>query len=275
MTPDAAAVRARLDARAARAARLAGERPAGAEVLRFYAQVATIQRRLIDDVGRLLPPGRATVAFAAALDAETVAARLPAVVTDLQRVAPAGVAARLDALGAIGREVWASICAARWAAPAAAGADVASVVAEIALQPVAELWASARATPAPAPARGAEATRCPSCAAPALVARLDERGHGAARALVCGFCATRWDIPRAVCPHCGETRVEALPVFRDGDGPAVRIDACDSCRVYVKAVDLTVDGHAEPVVDDLATLPLDLWAADQGYRRLRPNLLRV
>lgn len=274
MTPDVAAVRAGFDARAARAERLAGERPAGAEVLRFYAHVATIQRRLIDPVARVLPLARATAAFAAALDAEAVGALLPAVIADLRRVAPAGVAARLDALGALDRVAWASICAARWAAPAAdTGPDVASVVAEIALQPVAELWASARATPAPA--RGAAATRCPTCAAPALVARLDERGHGAARALVCGFCATRWDVPRAVCPSCGETRVEALPVFRDGDGPAVRIDACDTCRVYVKAVDRTVDGHAEPVVDDLATLPLDLWAADQGYRRLRPNLLRV
>jgi formate dehydrogenase maturation protein FdhE len=29
------------------------------------------------------------------------------------------------------------------------------------------------------------------------------------------------------------------------------------------------------VVDDLATLPLDLWAREQGYQRIRPNLLRL
>ena len=81
-------------------------------------------------------------------------------------------------------------------------------------------------------------------------------------------------MPRVVCPACGETRVEALPVFRDGDLPAVRLDACDTCRGYIKAVDLTIDGRLDPVVDDLATPALDLWATAEGYRRLRPNLLR-
>jgi FdhE protein len=274
VTSDATGVRRRLDARAARAVRLAGERPSCAEVLRFYAHVAAAQRGLIDHAGRVLPPARGSAAFGAALDAEAVAALLPDVVADLRRVAPAGVAARLAALGEIDRGTWISICAARWVEPVGDAGDVSAVAAEIALQPFAEVWAAARTT-AVAAGPGPDATRCPTCTTPALVSRFDERGHGAARALTCGFCATRWDVPRAVCPHCGETRVEALPVFRDGDGPAVRIDACDSCRVYVKAVDLTVDGHAEPVVDDLATLPLDLWAADQGYRRLRPNLLRV
>jgi FdhE protein len=53
------------------------------------------------------------------------------------------------------------------------------------------------------------------------------------------------------------------------------VDACDSCRRYVKTIDLTRDGTAVPIVDDIATLTLDLWARGQGYERLRPNLLRL
>jgi formate dehydrogenase maturation protein FdhE len=45
--------------------------------------------------------------------------------------------------------------------------------------------------------------------------------------------------------------------------------------VYVKTIDLTLDGQAVPVVDDVASVPLDLWARDAGYVRLRPNLLRL
>jgi formate dehydrogenase maturation protein FdhE len=43
----------------------------------------------------------------------------------------------------------------------------------------------------------------------------------------------------------------------------------------VKTIDLTVSGAAVHVVDDLASLALDLWAAGRGYRKIRPNLLRL
>jgi len=52
----------------------------------------------------------------------------------------------------------------------------------------------------------------------------------------------------------------------------VRIEACESCRHYVKSIDLTVDGHAIPEVDDLASLSMDLWAAREGFERIEPGL---
>jgi FdhE protein len=55
----------------------------------------------------------------------------------------------------------------------------------------------------------------------------------------------------------------------------VRIEACDTCRTYLKTVDLSKDGLAVPLVDDLASLPLDLWARAEGYARLKANLLRL
>ena len=50
-------------------------------------------------------------------------------------------------------------------------------------------------------------------------------------------------------------------------------EARDTCRFYLSTVDLTKDGHAIPLVDDLAAIPLSLWAHEHGYLRLQPNLL--
>ena len=91
------------------------------------------------------------------------------------------------------------------------------------------------------------------------------------------FADTQWE-PKAVYRHLawlvGELG-EALPVYRADDTDPARVDACDTCGVYLKTVDLTRDGSAEPIADDLASLPLDLWAREQGYRRLRANLLQL
>jgi FdhE protein len=53
----------------------------------------------------------------------------------------------------------------------------------------------------------------------------------------------------------------------------VRVSACQECRAYVEEVDLSRDGLAVPVVDDLATIPLDLVAVEEGYRKVELNLI--
>jgi formate dehydrogenase maturation protein FdhE len=53
----------------------------------------------------------------------------------------------------------------------------------------------------------------------------------------------------------------------------VRLDVCDTCRTYLKGIDLAKTGLAVPVVDELATTPLDLWAREHGYVKLQINLL--
>jgi len=55
----------------------------------------------------------------------------------------------------------------------------------------------------------------------------------------------------------------------------VRVEACDTCKCYIKSVDLTRSGLAVPVVDELAAIPLTLWAHEHGYNKLQPNLLAV
>jgi formate dehydrogenase maturation protein FdhE len=38
-------------------------------------------------------------------------------------------------------------------------------------------------------------------------------------------------------------------------------------------VDLTKDGHAVPMVDEIATLALTLWAEENGYAKIETDLL--
>jgi FdhE protein len=75
-----------------------------------------------------------------------------------------------------------------------------------------------------------------------------------------------------LCPGCGEEDRDKLPVYSAAEFPHIRVEACDTCRRYIKAVDLTRDGNAVPEVDELAALTLDLWAAEHGYEKLAPNL---
>jgi formate dehydrogenase maturation protein FdhE len=114
---------------------------------------------------------------------------------------------------------------------------------------------------------------CPVCGGEPLVGVLRPEGHGGRRSLVCAMCSTEWDYRRIICPACGESRVEALAIYTAAEFDHVRVEACDTCRLYIKTVDLTKNGLAVPVVDELATIPLNLWAQEQGYKKLKANLL--
>jgi FdhE protein len=116
---------------------------------------------------------------------------------------------------------------------------------------------------------------CPSCGALPVAAVLRPEGEGAKRHLLCSLCLTEWEFRRMLCPHCGEENHQKLPVYTSNEFPHIRVEACDSCRHYLKAIDLTVDGRAVPEVDELAAVALDLWAAEQGYTKIAPNLFEL
>lgn len=116
---------------------------------------------------------------------------------------------------------------------------------------------------------------CPYCGGSPVVSVLRDAAHGSRRSQVCGVCFTESPAPRLGCLHCGESDVDKLPVFRTENTDPARIDACDSCHGYVKTIDLTRDAMACIIADDLASVSLDLWAREQGYHRVRPNLLRL
>jgi FdhE protein len=243
--------------RIARARKLADDLPAVAEPLRFYAALATLQKSL--------PPQAVWPA---------ISRIAPAFVADLHRVSPPAIADRLLTLTSVSEHHWAALIDAYWSSGGREPADVDELrlfVVEATLQPFAEVVARRNDAPLARPPDD----RCPRCTGIPIVSVLREEGHGARRSLLCGICFTEWPALRLTCTACGESRFESLPVFRAEEFDAIRVDACESCQTYLKTVDLTKDGTAVPIVDDLASLPLDLWARDKGYRRARPNVLRL
>ena len=113
---------------------------------------------------------------------------------------------------------------------------------------------------------------CPFCFEKPLLAVLRPEGNGGRRTLLCGRCFTEWEFRRLLCPNCGEENRDKLPLYTAPEFPHIRVEACDTCRHYIKAVDLTRDGNAVPEVDEIAALALDLWAMQQGYQKLALNL---
>ena len=125
-----------------------------------------------------------------------------------------------------------------------------------------------------APDRVHRRGRCPFCGgAPWVSARREgSLMEGARRMLSCALCGSEWLFERILCPACFEEDPHKLPAFRDEKYPAVRIEACETCRRYVKSLDLSEDARPIPEVDDLISIAMDLWATEQGYTRIEPGL---
>lgn len=103
---------------------------------------------------------------------------------------------------------------------------------------------------------------CPFCGAEPEFAILTPEG---ARLLTCGRCEGRWPWDEVGCTGC-ETRDPAQLVTFTSPDRRYRIYACNKCRRYLKAYDSRgARRPALPVVDTIATLPLDAAAMQQGY----------
>ena len=136
------------------------------------------------------------------------------------------------------------------------------------LQPYAEYLADRAAISPPAVRRPV----CTFCGSKPLAGVLRPEGDGAKRSLVCSFCYTEWDYLRIACPACEERRDKRMCVYVASQFEHVRVEACETCRTYIKTVDLTKNGLAIPEVDELAAIPLTLWADDHGYTKLSRNI---
>ncbi len=120
----------------------------------------------------------------------------------------------------------------------------------------------------------ASASACPTCGrSPALSILRDQVDSRNARFLCCSLCAQEWRFPRLTCALCGETAAEALYHHVSEDASHVRVDECRSCRRYLKSIDLRQAGSAVPLVDEIASVELDLWASQQGLEKGCRNLL--
>jgi len=116
------------------------------------------------------------------------------------------------------------------------------------------------------------APHCPVCSCKPQLGVLRPEGEGGKRYLLCSLCGTEWEYRRLICPNCEELDKEKLPVYKSNKIPHIQLAACDTCHTYLKCIDLGIDGHAIPEVDDVASLPMSLWMAENGFQPLRLNL---
>jgi len=134
---------------------------------------------------------------------------------------------------------------------------------------------------------------CPRCGGPPQLSYVSESGESLVsgpRSLLCARCGSSWTFSRSVCPACGEDREARLSVHsehwhgpvsgrgkEEGNGRPVfghlRVAACSTCSRYLIEIDMARDPRAVPEVDELAALPLDLYANDQGLTKVTPNLM--
>jgi formate dehydrogenase accessory protein FdhE len=114
---------------------------------------------------------------------------------------------------------------------------------------------------------------CPACGALPQLSILRPEGEGATRSLLCSFCLREWTFRRIICPSCGEANKEKLPRYSDPECGYIAVEACETCMRYLKSVDMTVEGYAEPLVDEAAVAALDLWATERGYKKIVRNLI--
>ncbi|HEY0703138.1 MAG TPA: formate dehydrogenase accessory protein FdhE [Candidatus Acidoferrales bacterium] len=279
---------AKWDRRIRRAAELASSSPSAAEGLKFYERVAKFQKALYSDIQKALAGSKKTSADRPLRDELDLFLLLPhfsPFLAAIQQAAPRPLAEAASSLARKGPAAWQRAVQGFWfddpenaSSPTAEGNPESdsnpenaaeSLLAWIFLQPYAEFLADYREH---STIDGTPST-CPLCGAPPIVGVLRSEGDGAKKSLVCMLCAHEWRFRRVFCPSCGEEREPQMAFYSAPEIPHVRVDVCDTCHTYLKSVDLTKTGRAVPVVDELATIPLDLWALEHGYHKLQLNML--
>jgi FdhE protein len=116
---------------------------------------------------------------------------------------------------------------------------------------------------------------CPWCSKPPQAGCLQPQAEGMAFEIACSLCLRRRAFERGRCPGCNESAENQLCIFTSPEFSHLRLHGCDRCKGYLQVVDLSRDLEAIPEVDELAGLPLDLWAQEQGYHKLQANLAGI
>ena len=278
---------AKWDRRISRANQLTSSYPFAAEGLRFYSRVATFQKSFYGEIQKALadsPKISSDRPLRDELDLFLLLPKSPGFLSVIEQIAPVPLAQAATSLAQKGPAAWQhaienfwhgdSDLAARADDPEAHAGDPSAaahsdLLAWIFLQPYAEYLADHREIET---IDGTPST-CPLCGSKPIVGVLRSEGDGAKKSLVCMLCAHEWAFRRIYCPACGEEREPQMAYYSAPEIAHVRVDVCDSCHTYLKSIDLTKTGLAVDVVDELATIPLDLWAREHGYEKLQVNML--
>jgi FdhE protein len=250
-----------------RAEQLAAQHPFAAEILNFYIHVARFQQSLYQQIEQA-SGNQAPVSLPGLAAAPVLLTSFPAFLALVEKKAPAQFAQIARDLRNSPSGSWSDLLNHCWSTTTQP--DVSEEFLALAfLQPYAEFVRSR----ARLQLDGYTHPICPFCNRKPVLGVLRPQGDGARRNLVCGFCLCEWEFRRIVCAGCGQEDQAKLPVYTAEQFPHIRVECCDVCRTYIKSVDLAKNGLADPLADELASVPLDLWAQEHGYAKLRPNLL--
>jgi FdhE protein len=268
-----------------RAAELADRFPHAAEMLRLYQALTVVQeeaqRQFFSPSGSLPPPlaGEGRGGGLASFAVENV---LPTVI---DVTVDAGPQALRDGVISVFCSADLTEMVRTWLqfpSPSGGGQGGGS------LNPVETYLARASASPLleasaafPSPSGGGQggglSNHCPTCGGLPQLSYFAVSGEALVsgpRYLVCSRCATNWIFSRMTCAGCGESTGPKLPIFQEHERfPHIRVDGCQTCRKYLLTFDLRRDTRAVPVVDEIAALPLDLYAREQGLTKIAPNLM--
>jgi FdhE protein len=246
-----------------RAEKLAAKHPFAAEILGFYVHTAHFQEGLYQRLEHASPSGAIDE-----LDSAALIASFPAFLSLVEEHGPARLAQVAHDLGSSDPNSWTELFTECWT-HIDAPSDPKEFLVLAFFQPYAELSRSR----APLQLEGYTSLLCPFCNRKPALGVLRQQGDGGRRSLVCGVCLTEWEFRRVICPGCGQEDHAKLPVYTAAELPYIRVECCDNCKTYIKCIDLTKNGLADPLVDELASVPLNLWAQEHGYAKLHPNLL--
>ncbi len=278
-----ASSRVNYPSRIARAESLSMRFPFATEILSFYAKIAAFQGSFHEGLPKawgkrpIVPPEQK---LRSELNLPAVLGRFEEFLALVQNSGPTPLAAESQKLHAQGKAMWARALEQYWQAGLYEAPRYGAATGEHA-NPLHEFLGRAYLTPYAEFVAGAmlppnlpmTVCRCPRCNSLPVLGVLRPEGDGGKRFLVCAFCSQEWEFRRILCAYCGEEREDHLPVYVSEEMPHIRVESCQTCKHYLRSIDLTKDGNAVPLVDDLAAVPLGLWAEKQGLSRIQSNLL--
>jgi formate dehydrogenase accessory protein FdhE len=271
-------------ARIARAELLVSRYPFAQEMLSFYIHIAQFQKELYERLPKSWgkrPVVPADGNLRSELHLAILLEPFGRFLSLVEARGPTPLAAQAQRLKAQRENAWASTLEEFWKvglqesinlgthSGTSAADPLQAFLSRAFLQPYAEFIAGAMLPPVSA----MTVCRCPRCNSLPLLGILRPEGDGGKKFLQCSFCAQEWSFLRILCAHCGENREEKLSVYTAGQFPHIRVETCETCKYLLRTIDLTKDGNAVPMVDDLAAIPLALWAEQHGYQRIQQNLL--
>jgi formate dehydrogenase accessory protein FdhE len=263
------------DARIRRAERLSAQHLFASEFLDFYKRIAAFQKTLSANIAAssgVKSNGPSVAGLRDSLDLTVLLPHFRGFLSTVEQHAPAALGKAAHQMSLLPSDSWIAGLQAYWEHAGKYDQQVgafAQFLARAFLQPYAEF----RAAVTPRAPVVMTVRVCPLCGARPVSGVLRVEGDSGKRFLLCSFCSQEWEFRRILCPTCGEEAEGKLPVYVAEQLPHIRVEACDTCKFYLTTVDLTKDGHAIPLVDDLAAIPLTLWAHEKGYSRRQPNLL--